>query len=156
MTLQERFESNYEIVEPGGCWVWMAGLDHYGYGAIRVNGRVEKTHRVSYKIQHGEIPSSLCVLHRCDVRCCVNPSHLFLGTRAHNQADMKAKGRGRGARGEASGKAKLTDLQVIEIRALYGALSYSKIASRFGVSGSQIGAIVRGEQRLSPNQERDS
>ena len=101
-TLQERFDSRYEIVEPGGCWVWMGHISDngygHGYGHIRVNGRMKLAHRVSWELHVGKIPvgtghHGTCVLHRCDNASCVRPDHLFLGSQADNMQDMMNKGR---------------------------------------------------------------
>ncbi len=146
-SLQERFDEKYQIVEPGGCWLWTASLFQTGYGKIGRGSRTDDTkrvdgaHRVSWELHRGPIPSGIQVLHRCDVRCCVNPAHLFLGTQGDNIRDMMAKRRG--PTGEAHGSAKLTDAQVIEIRALGGTMSQRKIGERFGVTQSNISAIVR-------------
>jgi hypothetical protein len=81
------------------------------------------------------------VCHHCDVRSCVNPTHLFLGTIAANMADKTAKGRQ--ARGEGHGQAKLTDGQILEIRAAEG--PQRAISARYGVSQPLIGKIQRRE-----------
>lgn len=77
------------------CWLWTGNADAYGYGVLRqTDGRTKlKTHRVAYELAHGSIPPGQGVLHKCDVRRCVNPAHLFLGANADNVADMIAKGR---------------------------------------------------------------
>lgn len=95
-TLLTRFESKYEPVPFCGCWLWTASTNSKGYGTIAVaKNKTEMAHRVAYQLFVGEIPQGKTVLHRCDTPCCVNPDHLFLGTRADNSLDMNVKGRGR-------------------------------------------------------------
>jgi len=80
----------------GGCWLWRGGLkapDSYG-NQSRTHLPV-KAHRASYVVHVGPIPEGENVLHRCDVPCCVNPSHLFLGSQQDNVSDMMRKGRHR-------------------------------------------------------------
>lgn len=98
-TIKERFD-NFYIPEPNtGCWLWIGAIEKWGYGKITIheNGKrfQEKVHRTSYRIFKGTIPHGLFVLHKCDVRCCVNPDHLFLGTLRDNSQDMIRKGRHR-------------------------------------------------------------
>lgn len=87
----------YAFPEPNtGCWLWGASLKEGkcgGYGQLKVNGKEVTAHRVSYMIHKGPIPKGLYVLHTCDVRSCVNPDHLFLGTQKDNIHDMMKKGR---------------------------------------------------------------
>jgi len=44
-------------------------------------------HRISYRLFKGEIPEGKCVRHKCDVRHCVNPDHLEIGTKKENNQD---------------------------------------------------------------------
>lgn len=116
------------------CWVWVGAKHKLGYG---LTGK-GKAHRVSWEMHCGPIPEGMSVLHRCDVRCCVNPDHLFLGTQADNVHDMMSKGRGstKGPRGERNGGSKLTDAVVVEMRRMRDAtgLSYKAIAKHFGTT----------------------
>ena len=78
------------------CWVWIGAIDRGGYGKLHFAGKLKKAHRLAYELSTGEIAAGLLVLHRCDVRRCCNPAHLFLGTNVENIEDMIAKGRARG------------------------------------------------------------
>lgn len=127
------------------CWLWIASVNHAGYGMFgwkKDNRTVHiSAHRCSWILHNGPIHDDLHVLHTCDVRNCVNPDHLFLGTNLDNKRDMVEKGRQ--AKGERQASAKLTQQQVLEIRSLSEAgESYHRIASYFGVSRVQISNIV--------------
>lgn len=132
----------------GPCWLWTGGLDGRGYGKLQVGTlaapKLVNVARFSYEIHFGK-PSNN-VLHRCDVRRCVRPTHLFDGTAADNAADMVAKGRQ--ARGERVRGVKLTAAQVLEIRSLYrdGIIKCSaKVAAHYGISYFSLRHILRGE-----------
>lgn len=116
------------------CWLWCGSLSHLGYGAMNACGE-SKAHRVAWRLFRGD-PGELFVLHECDVRNCVNPDHLFLGTQADNVHDMFRKGRNRnvGMRGEDNPASKLTSETVERMRELRRTtgLSYAKIAALFG------------------------
>lgn len=85
------------VDKSGDCWIWTGARYALGYGAFGPKGTgAMGAHRYSWILAHGEIPAGMKVLHKCDVRCCVNPDHLFLGTQKDNIADMMAKGRRRG------------------------------------------------------------
>lgn len=107
---------------------------------------------VSWELHHGPIPDGLCVLHRCDTPACVNPGHLFVGTKGDNNRDMGAKGRHRLQRapgmyrGEANPRSKLTDAQRDEIVARYraGGVTHAALASEYAISRVVVGKIVRG------------
>jgi len=123
----------YISPEPNsGCWLWDGGVNACGYGILGVFQRSTLAHRFSYQLHYGDIPAGLNVLHRCDVPCCVNPEHLFLGTQNDNVQDMERKARSYHPRGEAHGRAKLTESDVVAIRA--DTRASRAIAEDFGVS----------------------
>jgi hypothetical protein len=111
-----RLERFVERVPEAGCWLWLGATNESGYGRFSFGGRNSFAHRVSYELHIGAIPDGLWVLHRCDVPCCVNPAHFFLGTRSDNVSDAVAKNRLRPRRGEENGRAKLTVNDVAFIR----------------------------------------
>ena len=90
------FERFWEKVDLNDyCWEWIGYKRRDGYGWFEFNYKPVKAHRFSWEFFNGEIPKNLCVLHRCDNRSCVNPAHLWLGTKAQNNTDRKIKGRNR-------------------------------------------------------------
>lgn len=130
---------------PDGCWPWTGARLPRGYGCFSFGNKQVRTHRVSYELHYGPIPTGASVLHHCDNPPCVRPDHLFVGTGADNVADMIAKQRGRAPRGEANGQAKLTAVKVAAIRAARGAVTYQALADQYGVS---IGTIHNVMHRL--------
>lgn len=111
------FEERSEKVPWSGCWIWSGHLRPNGYGWMSRTalGTEKLAHRVAWIEANGQrIPAGLRICHRCDVRSCVNPLHLFIATQGENLADMVRKGRS--AKGERHGHAKLTEGQVVEIK----------------------------------------
>ena len=131
---------------PEACWLWTGNISENGYGIVSVKGKEYKAHRVSYFIEHGRIDNDRLVLHRCDVRACVNPAHLFLGTPRDNSQDAVRKGRNTKLYGEQNGKAKLTRAAVLAIRRLCrrGGVYQKTVAKQFGVSEATVSYVVNG------------
>ena len=143
-----RFAEKFIPVPGPGCWLWSDRWDAGGYGSIRVGGHsgtMVLAHRASWELHKGPIGEGQCVLHRCDTPACVNPDHLFLGTRADNNADRHRKGRDgfKAHRGEENGAVKLTLAQVIDIRSAVG--TQSEIARKYGISRQQVSKIKLGQ-----------
>lgn len=133
-------------VVPNGCWIWRGRSNWGGYGVIGHRHRAVLAHRTSWAANRGDIPFGIDVLHHCDVRLCINPDHLFLGTDADNIADMDAKGRRYVLRGEENGCSKLREEQIADILSRprgYG--TGVALAEEFGVSPSLISLIRLGK-----------
>lgn len=136
---------------PAACWPWLAGRVESGYGQYHVARRPIGAHRYAYILTHGPIPDALCVCHSCDNPPCCNPAHHWLGTKGDNNRDTAAKGRTRQMsldkrlRGASHGCARLTDSQVIAIRARHaaGGVFLHDIAAEFGISTSNVVMIVQ-------------
>lgn len=148
--LDERLWSRYREDE-NGCWLWqgaLAAVDPVtgdGYGHIVYRGEHYGTHRLAWLLAHGPIPAGMEVCHTCDVRRCINPEHLFLGSHRENMADASRKGRAN--RGEANGLASLTEPDVLAIRASFTGTrgELAALARKHGVSEAAIRLVVRRE-----------
>lgn len=139
----ERFSECWMPEPFSGCWLWTGHAKETGYGVICWNLRPIRAHRLSWILFRGEIPKNLHVLHKCDTPSCVNPDHLFLGTHSDNMQDCLSKNRT--ARGIKSGRAKLSESDVKEIRLLQeGGMSYRVIARQFSVDQRTIYDAVNG------------
>lgn len=125
-----------------GCHVWTGGVNKHRYGVLSFAGRKAFAHRLAYQTWVGEIPEGFQVCHHCDNRRCLNPAHLFLGSNAENVADRNAKGRQ--ARGERQGRAKLSDDDVRAIRA--SAARIVDLAAQYGVAETTISNIRHGKR----------
>ena len=88
-----RFMRQIAFEPNSGCWLWLGGIGE-GYGKISIDGINYSAHRVAYQLFKNElIPDGMCVLHKCDVRSCVNPDHLCIGTHTDNIRDAINKRR---------------------------------------------------------------
>ncbi len=147
LTPQEIFFRNISKTEhENGCWIYSV-IDCYGYGRLKINGKVVRAHRYSYELHNGEIPDNMMICHSCDTPSCVRPSHLFIGTAKDNIQDMINKGRKNVLKGEEYRHSKLTEEQVIQIRLLTAGedISQEMIGNQFGVSRRMVNKIKNGK-----------
>ena len=132
-----RMERFTERIPEAGCWIWTGSLSGSGYGRIQFHGRLTDAHRAAWILAKGSIPAGMFVCHSCDVKTCINPAHLFLGSPLDNMRDMIAKGRDRyGRQKQATQLRMLTDEEARAVIA--SALSFAQLAKQFGVSRSTI------------------
>lgn len=139
------------------CIIWTGPLSSRGYGVVSKTKQL--AHRAAYAMANGPFDNALCVLHKCDNPPCINPDHLFLGTRADNNRDRATKGRNGDKSGVISNRTKLTEEMVadIRIRAARGE-SRRHIREMYGMSKAQIRLIIIGRAwplHLGPDTRRE-
>lgn len=150
------FFTRYErhiLPEPNsGCWLWTGAATGGGpdatcrYGFITYRRKFFYAHRCAYEAVHGDgSADGWLIRHACDVPCCVNPSHLSIGTRKDNARDMVE--RGRSLRGERANGVKLTGAAVLDIliQGRWGA-HQSSLGAQFGVHQTAIHLILLGKR----------
>lgn len=137
--------NNYMPIPEAGCWIWMGGMNEGGYGVVSRETGFKMAHRLFYTYHKGDIPPDKLVLHKCDVRRCCNPDHLYIGDYKQNVKDMYERGRHNHPTGVRHGCAKLTEQAVREIRSLWPSVSQKELAKRFGVNQSTISGVTNGE-----------
>lgn len=142
--IRERFWS--KVRRTDSCWLWTAANRGNGYGCMRVSRMLIDSHVLSWRIENNgsPLPPGMIVCHRCDVRGCVRPDHLFLGTYSDNLRDSMSKGR-TFLRGEQKGNAVLNDNAVREIRRMnrdgFGA---TRIARALNLNRYAIRGVLEG------------
>jgi hypothetical protein len=122
------------------CWLWQSAVDRDGYGQCHASPQAQKlqvtrAHQMAYVTCVGPIPDGMVVCHHCDTPSCCNPSHLFVGTVADNNADKVKKGRAK------SGRKREVDYDAIV--ALYGVMPCEEVANKFECSFSLVCSIWR-------------
>lgn len=129
-----------------GCWLWTGSITRHGYGSVTIGGRSTLAHRAAFAAFISD-PGSSCVCHKCDIRSCINPDHLFLGSNADNVADRVRKGRSRGGsnRGDRHPMHRLSPDTIAVIRALGLArqCTQRQIAAEYGITQSHVSNILR-------------
>lgn len=135
------------VPENNACLEWPRSHDTSGYGLIGVGGKKQKAHRLAYREKIGPIPDGLKVCHKCDNPPCFRPDHLFVGSDLDNRLDCVSKGRANLPRGDAHPRSKLTEKDVLDIRArLATGESQTAISQDYPVTNQMI---LRIDKRLA-------
>ncbi len=148
---EDRILRYYSLVAPPderGCMLWLGSISANGYGRMFVKPHRKITllaHRLAWELKCGAIPRGMYVCHRCDVRACCNPGHLFVGTAQDNMDDKCSKARQ--VRGEDHGNCtRFTEEEVITARKLYhSGVSVANVARALRTSHSQAHCIIVGK-----------
>lgn len=135
-------EARSKVELSTGCRIWLRSKDKDGYGRVRFEGKNVAVHRLAWTFANGDIPERLIMMHSCDNPPCFNLAHLTCGTNIDNHDDSKAKGRAAIQPGSVHHNAKLTESQVIEIRASDD--FHYAIAKKYGISRANVSMIKSG------------
>lgn len=148
-TKEEISRFNSKVTKRGidDCWEWSGPPNNKGYGEINIRKDIQYAHRMALALKlQRPLKSGECSLHECDNPICVNPKHLFLGTKADNTKDMIAKGRC--SAGQVHPISKLVNYEAREVRKLYATGNFTQVqlAQRFNLDQSAISRIIHNQR----------
>ena len=120
-----------------------------GVGSLAQNGYVRRgrtyLHREALEQSLGRpIGTGMDACHTCDNRSCVNPAHLYEGTRKQNMADCTERDRHNKPKGENNWRAKVSANQVREMRELSDqGWTRKALGEKYGINPATVSRIVR-------------
>lgn len=132
--LEERLLRHIEKITESGCWLWAGCNSNHGYGQITIRPNRYLAHRLSYEIYKGPIPKNMHVLHKCDIKECCNPDHLFLGANQENIEDSSKKLR----------RGRVLDAETVK-KIKNDSGTCAKLAEKYSVCATTINMIQRGK-----------
>lgn len=162
----DRFLARIEKKQ-NGCWIYGGREDIYGQ--IQMGDKSSMTaHRFSFEHFHQKIRPGLFVCHKCDVKGCVNPEHLYEGTHEDNTSDIVDRKRNQSNNHARVGKIRpvgnrfkngrvLSPDMKQRMKAEYesGRFTQMELAKRYRVSQAMVSKVARGQYdeayRPSPN-----
>jgi hypothetical protein len=157
-----RFWRHVDIKGHDECWPWLGyRIPKSGYGTVTFRGKTTTAHRAAYILATEEDIGDDLIMHECDNPPCANPSHLRRGSQKDNIRDMHSKGRAGDYRnfGENNGRCIVTDVEIEQIRALYGTIDETgywglvRVGALFGVTATTVCGILKGRIRRYRTEE---
>lgn len=152
-----RFRNLVPASGDDACWYWLGAVNDRGYGVFRLGRRIIMAHRHMFALEHGRAPAGM-VLHSCGKKSCVNPRHLYEGTKPKphdkdasrieqiDRAVLPSASPLRGASGVHNPRAQLNEEQVRKICVLLDqGVSPRVIGFSFGVDAKSIRNIDQGK-----------
>lgn len=133
-------------VDGHGCWIWTGSINTNGYGNARYKGKTTSVPRIIYALANpGDNIAGKCICHHCDVRACINPKHLYAGTKLDNAKDTVRRNRISRLFGRSNASAKLSEKKILKARALNASgISTRALGRQFKVSQSTISNAIAG------------
>ena len=146
------------VAKTANCWTWIGTIDKDGYGSVKHQGKLHRAHRLSAAIhklpqpnsKQFKLSSTFCVLHTCHNRCCVNPDHLYAGTRKNNALDAIQRGTHISLKNKGINhpQARLSDKIIRDILHMRkGGATYQDIANTFSIAPSYAWGLCQGYYR---------
>ncbi len=130
------------------CWIWTGETSANGYGRFWDGEKKLPAHRWSHGYFIAEVPKGKDACHKCDVRNCVNPAHIFIGSRSENMLDASRKDRLNtntlGGSSNRLAKMSLKDIYKLKYDDSIKDLTQEELGKLFGVSDVTIRRVLRG------------